>query len=98
MQQGWWLHCTAKTGKSALPAREPGSPNGSVGPTSLLTQAVLMQAKSQRGTPCQTRKQNLPSCLQEASGHRCPALCPGKFTSSSYPRSDAGLDHVAAGT
>lgn len=33
------------------------------------------------GTPCQTRKQNLPSCLQEASRHRCP----GKNPSPRYP-------------
>lgn len=98
MQKGWWLQCTAETGKSALPAQEPGGPSSSAGPTSPLTQALFMQAKSQQGTPCWTRKQNLPSCLQEAGGHCCPGPCTGKFASPSHPCSDAGLDCVAAGT
>lgn len=98
VQKGWWLHCTAETGKSALPAQEPGGPSSSTGPTSSLTQAVFMQANSQRGTPCWTRKQNLPSCLQAAGGHCCPAPCSGKFASPSYPCSHAGLDSVAVGT
>ena len=92
------MHSTAETGKSALPALEPGGPSSSVSPTSPLTQAVLTQVKSQRGTPHQTRKQSLPSRLREAGRHRCPALCPGKFTASGYPCSGAGLDGVAAGT
>lgn len=83
------MHSAAQTGKSALSTQEPA------GPTFLLTQAVLTQAKSRQGTPSLSRKQNLRSWLQKTTLE--------KFSYPRYPSSSArictahGSVHLAQG-